>query len=185
MKEQSRKIALCGVLCGLAVVTLLLGGLLSVAVYCAPLLAMAVLLPVLLSQVFLVTQATGNEMFPAIEDGDLLIGYRLIARPVKNQVVLYRREGQLCAGRILAVAGDVVTLDESGTPLVNGAACGGDILYPTYPGDALHYPYTVPEDCVFVLGDYRTQSRDSREVGGVPLSDVQARVITLLRRRSI
>ena len=47
MREQSRKVALCGVLCGLAVVVLLLGGLLSLAVYCAPLLAMAVLLPVL------------------------------------------------------------------------------------------------------------------------------------------
>ena len=47
MREQSRKVALCGVLCGLAVVLLLLGGLFSLAVYCAPLLAMAVLLPVL------------------------------------------------------------------------------------------------------------------------------------------
>ena len=47
MREQSRKVALCGVLCGLAVVVLLLGGLFSPAVYCAPLLAMAVLLPVL------------------------------------------------------------------------------------------------------------------------------------------
>ena len=47
MKGQSRKIALCGVLCALAVVILLLGGLLAVAIYCAPLLAMAVLLPVL------------------------------------------------------------------------------------------------------------------------------------------
>ena len=47
MREQSRKVALCGVLCGLAVVVLLLGGLFSLAVYCAPLLAMAVLLPVL------------------------------------------------------------------------------------------------------------------------------------------
>ena len=47
MRQQSRKIALCGVLCGLAVVVLLLGGLFSLAVYCAPLLAMAVLLPVL------------------------------------------------------------------------------------------------------------------------------------------
>ena len=47
MREQSRKVALCGVLCGLAVVFLLLGGLFSLAVYCAPLLAMAVLLPVL------------------------------------------------------------------------------------------------------------------------------------------
>ena len=47
MREQSRKVAQCGVLCGLAVVVLLLGGLFSLAVYCAPLLAMAVLLPVL------------------------------------------------------------------------------------------------------------------------------------------
>ena len=47
MREQSRKVALCGVLCGLAVVVLLLGGLFSLAVYCAPMLAMAVLLPVL------------------------------------------------------------------------------------------------------------------------------------------
>lgn len=47
MRQQSRKVALCGVLCGLAVVVLLLGGLFSLAVYCAPLLAMAVLLPVL------------------------------------------------------------------------------------------------------------------------------------------
>ena len=47
MREQSRKVALCGVLCGLAVVVLLLGGLFFLAVYCAPLLAMAVLLPVL------------------------------------------------------------------------------------------------------------------------------------------
>lgn len=47
MREQSRKIALCGVLCGLTVVVLLLGGLFSLAVYCAPLLAMAALLPVL------------------------------------------------------------------------------------------------------------------------------------------
>ena len=47
MRQQSRKVALCGVLCGLAVVVLLLGGLFSLTVYCAPLLAMAVLLPVL------------------------------------------------------------------------------------------------------------------------------------------
>ena len=47
MREQSRKVALCCVLWYVAVVVLLLGGLFSLAVYCAPLLAMAVLLPVL------------------------------------------------------------------------------------------------------------------------------------------
>ena len=46
MKEQSRKIALCGVSCALAVTLLLLGGILPLATFCAPMLAMAVLLPV-------------------------------------------------------------------------------------------------------------------------------------------
>lgn len=47
MGRESRRLALGGVSCALAVVTLLLGGLLPAATFCAPLLAMAVLLPVL------------------------------------------------------------------------------------------------------------------------------------------
>lgn len=44
---KSRRIALCGMLCALAVVVLSFGGLLGVATYCAPLFAMAALLPIL------------------------------------------------------------------------------------------------------------------------------------------
>jgi len=43
----------------------------------------------------------------------------------------------------------------------------------------------VPEGCVYILGDYRTQSEDSRDFGAVPLEAVEAKVITLLRRRSL
>lgn len=159
-------------------------------------LALAVAGVVLFSQVFLIIQAPDNDMFPAVKDGDLLIGYRLQRRFVKNDVVVYRQEGRTRVGRILGVAGDMIMLDDSGTLLVNGAAQSGEILYPTYPRDAensensgnsgtLAYPYTVPQDCVFVLGDYRTQSRDSRDFGAVPLSDLQGKVISLLRRRTL
>ena len=88
-------------------------------------------------------------------------------------------------GRILARENDLVNLDTSGTLVVNGSAQSGEILYPTYAKDALEYPYTVPEGCVFILGDYRTQSEDSRDFGAVPLTELEAKVITLLRRRSI
>ena len=44
---KSRPVALCGMLCALAVVILALGGMMGIATYCAPLLAMAALLPVL------------------------------------------------------------------------------------------------------------------------------------------
>lgn len=47
MRPQSRQMALCGSLSALAVVSLLLGGLIPMATFCAPMLAMAVLLPIL------------------------------------------------------------------------------------------------------------------------------------------
>lgn len=47
MKLKSRQMALCGVLCALAAVVLLLGGILPLATFCAPMLAMVVLLPIL------------------------------------------------------------------------------------------------------------------------------------------
>ena len=78
---------------------------------------------------------------------------------------------------------DTVTLSESGVVEVNGAAQSGDILYPTYPKSLLSYPYAVPENSVFILGDYRTQAEDSRDFGPVQCSEVKAKVITLLRRR--
>lgn len=54
-------------------------------------------------------------------------------------------------------------------------------------GASLHitYPYTVPEGHVFILGDYRTQTEDSRDHGPIPMEDVEAKVITILRRQGI
>lgn len=140
---------------------------------------------VLFTQVFLLTQASGNSMFPAVKDGDLLIGYRLQGTYAKNDVVLYEHDGKLRVGRVAAREGDVIRMDDSGTLVVNGSAQSGEILYPTYAKDGIEYPYTVPTGSFFILGDYRTQSKDSRDFGAVDLADVKAKVITLLRRRSL
>ena len=57
----------------------------------------AALLWVLLTQVYLVTQASGSEMFPAVKDGDLVLGCRLEKDYAKNDVVVYERSGRLRA----------------------------------------------------------------------------------------
>ena len=139
----------------------------------------------LFTQVFLIAQASGNEMFPAVKDGDLLIGFRLQRDYQKEDVVVYERNGRLCVGRIIGRETDVITLDDSGTLLVNGTTQGGEILFPTYAKERLEYPYTVPEGTVFILGDYRTQAEDSRDFGCVAMEDVKAKVITILRRREL
>lgn len=139
----------------------------------------------LLSYVFLITQVSGNDMFPAVKDGDLVIGFRLQQEYAKGDVVAYKVNGKTHFGRIAARATDVVTLDDSGTLLVNGTAQSGEILYPTYAKEGLEYPYRVPEGHVFLLGDYRTQTEDSRDFGPIPMENVLGKVITILRRRGL
>jgi len=94
-------------------------------------------------------------------------------------------DGKQKIGRVIARESDVVTMDDSGTLLVNGTAQTGEILFSTYAKEGITYPYVVPENCVFVLCDYRTSGTDSRDYGAISLGDVEGKVITILRRRSI
>lgn len=124
-------------------------------------------------------------MFPAVKDGDLIFGFRLQREYTKNDVVVYNADGKIRIGRIVAQANDVVTLDDSGTLLVNGTDQSGEIMYPTYAKKGMEYPYRVPEGEIFILGDYRTQTEDSRDFGSIPSEKVQCKVITILRRRGL
>ena len=140
---------------------------------------------IMFSHVFLITQVSGNAMFPAVKDGDQIIAFRLQQEYAKNNVIVYTAEGETHIGRIAAKATDVVMMDDSGSLLVNGTNQAGEILYPTYAKEWLTYPYTVPEKQVFVLGDYRTQTEDSRDFGPIPMENIQGKVITILRRRGL
>ncbi len=140
---------------------------------------------VLLTQVLLVTQANGNEMFPAVKDGDLVVAFRLQGDYVKNDVVVYKAEGKTKVGRVVARETDVVMLDDSGSLLVNGTAQTGEIVFSTYAKEGIEYPYIVPKGCVFILCDYRTNGTDSRDYGAISLDDVDGKVITLMRRREL
>ena len=140
---------------------------------------------ILFSQVFVLTQCEGMGMFPAIEDGDLILGYRLHEAYEKGDVIIYQRGDATYLGRIAAMETDTVIMDESGMYTVNGTTQGGDILYPTYAKDGIEYPYRVQEGYMFVLGDYRTQTQDSRDFGAIPLENVLGKVITIVRRRGV
>ena len=137
------------------------------------------------TQVFLITRAEGNEMFPAIKDGDLIIAFRMQREYIKNDIAVCTPEGRKYIGRIAAIEHDTVTLDESGTLLVNGTPQSGEAFYQTYAKDGITYPFTVPDGCVFILGDNRPAAHDSRELGAVSTQDIEGKVITLLRRRGL
>ena len=153
---------------------------------------LAAVLTLVFTQGFLITQMRGQGMFPAMKDGDLCVVFRTPAMRLTGQtlsqddVIAYTHEGQRYFARVVAVAGDEVEITSSGSVTVNGAAVGGDILFPTYDdGRQLTYPLQIPDGFVYALGDYRTQADDSRDHGLIPLDRVDGKVITLLRRRAL
>ena len=81
--------------------------------------------------------------------------------------------------------GNVVEVSDN-VLMVNGFGLYENTVYPTpVEGSKITYPYTVPEDTVFVLNDYRSDLKDSRTYGGIPLSDTEGKVILVIRRRGI
>ena len=100
-------------------------------------------------------------------------------------MVAYKREGKVKFGRIIAFEGDSVDIMNDYIT-VNGYGVFEDTVYPTTSeGASISFPYTVSDNCVFVLNDYRSDISDSRTYGGIPLDDVQGSVVFIMRRRGI
>ena len=94
-------------------------------------------------------------------------------------MVIVHRDGDVeYIKRIAAEPGDVVELSKEGTLSVNGSeedrlAVSGQTL--PEEGD-IEFPYTVPADSYFVLGDNRENSTDSRSFGAVRQEEITGRV---------
>lgn len=126
-------------------------------------------------------------MAPAIKDGDLVIFYRYInADYLTQDVIVVKYNGQRQVRRVVATAGDTVDITADGL-VINGAPqYEPEIIQKTDPyEEGVRFPLTVPEKHVFVLGDGRGESTDSRIYGCVRIDDTLGKVMLVIRRRGI
>ena len=126
-------------------------------------------------------------MAPAIKDGDLVLFYRYAgADYLPQDVVVLEYNGQRQARRIVATAGDTVDITEDGL-IVNGALQQEPEIFQNTERyqEGVSFPLTVPEGQVFVLGDSRIGSTDSRIYSCVEIKDTLGKVMTVIRRRGI
>jgi signal peptidase I len=88
--------------------------------------------------------------------------------------------------RVVAVAGDQVDIREDGL-YVNGYLQYEENIYEktTRYEEGVDFPLTVGEGEVFVLGDSRENSTDSRIFGPVSVADTYGKTIMIIRRRNV
>jgi len=150
----------------------------------------ATLLPFALGAVVVlsigVARVENESMSPTLATGDVLVFDR-VAAPARGDIVIFSdtagwsaRPGAVLVKRVIGVEGDRVACCEMGTGrlLVDGVPQEEPYETGDRPGGAIPFEVTVPEDAVWVMGDNRGASRDSRSGlhtparGAVPLSDV-------------
>ncbi len=130
---------------------------------------------------------SGSSMFPTLENGDKILVSHVMYTPEQGDIVVLTKESFMTepiVKRVIATGGDTIDLDfENGIVYVNGEALQEDYINEvmTYEcaGD-MTYPQTVPEGCIFVMGDNRNGSSDSRvsTLGMVDTRYILGKVIT-------
>lgn len=143
-----------------------------------------ILLLIMFFFVFGIYRCDDNMMAPAFKDGDLAVYYRLQNVYQSSDRVVVEKNGEMQIRRIVAVSGDSVEITAEGLKVKGYLQQESGIYTETLPyTEGISFPLTVREDEYFVLGDNRTNAKDSRIYGTVSKEEIKGTVITLLRHR--
>ena len=164
-----------------------LSGVIEMVITVAVALAVALLLRTFVFEVYEVP--TGS-MLETIQEGDRLVGEKVTYRysePKQGDIVTFSNpdgSDTTLIKRVIATGGQTVNLVD-GVVYVDGVALDepytlGKASYPldySLTGVSVSFPYTVPEGSVWVMGDNRTNSLDSRYFGAVSVDDITSRAV--------
>lgn len=126
---------------------------------------------------------SGPSMQDTLSDGDLVFFRRIAYTPEHGDIVLVNCENrrEVLVKRVIGLPGDVIEIDEKTASVYrNGKLLEEDyISTPTSSRANMTGPVTVREDCIFVMGDNRENSGDSRydDIGQIPYEDILGKYV--------
>ncbi len=138
--------------------------------------AAAVLIAVLLMPVL---QIYGSSMTPTLSEGEIVVSVKGTEMKTGDIVAFYYNNNVLIK-RVIAQPGDWVNISEDGTVFVNNEAIDEPYLTEKAFGECnIQLPYQVPDSRIFVMGDHRSVSIDSRNtaVGCVAAEQIVGKIV--------
>lgn len=143
----------------------------------------ALLVLVFISSFFVrISGVSGDSMYPTLHDFDRMLVRLNYDEPERGDIVVVMAphfDDEPLVKRIIAVEGDVIEIDDEGNVWVNGEHLFEPYINEqVFNGGRVEYPFYVPEGHVFVMGDNRNYSADSRAdyIGALKVEDIIGRV---------
>lgn len=135
-----------------------------------------------------IIDVNGSSMNPTLFDGDKMLVSGLFYKPKQGDVVIFKTDdydpNKALVKRVIATEGQVVNIDfDRGVVYVNDEPIEEDyIAQLTRVKIDFRGPWTVPEGCVFVMGDNRNESTDSRDkrIGNVDEREIIGRAYAVI-----
>ncbi len=154
-------------------------------------LVLAIVVRLFVAETF---EIPSGSMLETIQLGDRLVGEKVTLRwggLHQGDIVTFddpEGTGLTLIKRVIATEGQVVDLQD-GNVVIDGSLIDEPYVLgkPSYELDGhadnltenVSFPYTVPEGCVWVMGDNRTNSLDSRYFGAIPVSTVTSKAVCI------
>ena len=134
---------------------------------------------VLIATLFLpILQISGDSMSPTLEHDEIVLLLKT-KKFDRGDLIGFYYQGKILLKRVIALPEDEVAIDADGNVYVNGELLEEPYVTDKGLGDCdLEFPYKVPADGYFVMGDRRSNSVDSRNsvVGSIPQEDIIGKV---------
>ena len=129
-----------------------------------------------------VVRFSGASMSPTIKSGDIILAK---PEPVyeRGDIIAFHFNNGLLIKRVIGVGGDIINIDDAGQVTINDVPLEETyISEPSLGQTDIEFPFTVPEDRYFVMGDNRGISVDSRSsaLGTIPHEMIGGKVFVRL-----
>ena len=135
---------------------------------------------VLVSMLWLpVLQVVGESMTPSLYEGEIVISLKGSSFE-KGDIIAFYYNNKILIKRVIANAGEWINIDDGGNVFVNDVLLDEPYVQEKALGDCnITLPYQVPDGKIFVMGDHRATSADSRNtaVGCVAEEQIVGRVL--------